>query len=115
MTDNSTSPARAPKSPDRMRLWLLAWKIRVGSYRLLASQLGINNPSYLSGFVKHGTVPGNREIQDRMFLIDNGLEYTRTRIERLNSAAVNAGWKHLSEYLTAVHNDVADIPQKGRQ
>jgi len=48
----------------------------------------------------------------RLSVVNQGVPYTRNRNTRLNDKARAAGWKHLSEYLTAVLNGQAEIGEK---
>jgi len=112
MENNAHSKGDTPAELDFHRLVVLEWKNAVGSYRLLADQMGIKNPSYLSNYVNHGVIPGNLDIRDRLGIVDCKLEYTRNRNARLNDKARAVGWAHLSEYLTAVLHGQAEIPEK---
>lgn len=82
------------------------------SWRKIAKMPGYQGipPGTLSTIAKTGKVP--KKWKDVLKVINRSLPHTRKRNANLNSKACARGWKQLSEYLTAVNNNEAEIPEK---
>ena len=95
---------------NQKRLYVL--KKKFGSYDALSVHLGIPYKDIVWKYIKLGQKPGNREYCEKMGIKLPKLNYSRRKWKGLDEKAQERGWTGISEYLTAIINDEAEIPPK---
>lgn len=74
-------------------------KIELGSYNKLALKYGVN-VRYVWDLLVNDNVPHSRKIRKKLGIIKHGLEYTRTRNQKLNEIAKSWGYTSWCNYCT---------------
>jgi len=87
-------------------------KKKFGSYYALSVHLGIPNRKYVWEYIKLGQIPGNKYYCKKLGIKFPKLNYSRRKWKGLDEKAQERGWTGISEYLTAIINDEAEIPPK---